>query len=99
MITCKACGSFEKQVKDHKPTYEVEDCPHKDLDRRGSSKHTVMIYCKQCCTHIDARSRKEADEADAISRKITTAITQQQQAANKILDERRLTKGPTRSLC
>jgi hypothetical protein len=92
MITCVECGTCEKQKKDAKPTHDPDNCPHTMLDSRGSTKTMHMAYCKQCCTHIDARDRAQHKKFEDASSKLMIASTDQQQLAEKILEERTLSK-------
>eukprot|EP00973_Karenia_brevis_P077836 10816710-Karenia_brevis.AAC.1 len=41
MVTCVECGHGEKKKTEEKPQFKFEDCPHEELDRRGSNKS----YC------------------------------------------------------
>ena len=90
MVTCLDCGYSEKHKIEEDPKYDTHDCPHEDLDRRGSNKSTVMFYCKQCCTHVDARDRADVEKLDIVRNKLPMASTVQQQLASKILDEQEL---------
>ena len=69
------------------PQYKFEECPHADLDRRGSTKDHVYIWCKLCCNHIDVRPRAKIAELDEAIKKMQIASTEQQKLAIKILDE------------
>jgi hypothetical protein len=51
-----------------------------------------MAYCKQCCTHIDARDRVQRKKFEETSSKLMIASTDQQQLAERILEERTLSK-------
>jgi hypothetical protein len=62
------------------------------LDSRGSTKTMHMAYCKQCCTHIDARDRAQHKKFEDASSELMIASTDQQQLAEKILEERTLSK-------
>ena len=92
MITCVECGTCEKQKKDAKPKHDPDNCPHTMLDSRGSTKTTHMVYCKQCCTHGDARDRDQRKKFENASSELMIASTDQQQLAERILEERILSK-------
>ena len=77
---------------EHKPVYKPDDCPHEVLDRRGSSKATIMFYCRQCCAFVDARKRADAEAFDKTKAHLSVASTTQQRQAEKILDERTLNR-------
>ena len=90
MMTCLDCGHGEKTKIVAQPTHTFDNCPHELLDHRGSSKTTRLFYCKQCCQHIDARSRAEAEAYDKTSTRLATASTGQQKLAAKLLEEQEL---------
>jgi YesN/AraC family two-component response regulator len=52
-----------------------------------------MVYCKQCCTHIDASDRVQRKKFEDASSKLMIVSTDRQQLAEKILEERSLSKG------
>ena len=62
------------------------------MDRRGSTKDKVMIYCKQCCMHIDIRDRDKVEANDHVSKKMVVATPVAQGLQCKLLDESTLTK-------
>ena len=49
-----------------------------------------MIYCKQCCQHVDARCKADAEAFDKTSAKLATAPTGQRKLASKLLEEQDL---------
>ena len=57
MNTCVVCGHGTQDDRVETSVYSPETCPHDVIDRRGSPKDAIMLYCKQCCTHIDCRPR------------------------------------------
>ena len=57
--TCVECGYPERTRVKKNPVYAFENCPHAELDRRGSARGKVAIYCKQCCNHLQIRDRDE----------------------------------------
>ena len=54
--TCVVCGHGEKTRLKETPVFDPETCPHDVTDRRGSTKDHIIVYCRQCCTHIDCKS-------------------------------------------
>ena len=88
MITCLACGFSEKEKKQERPTHDLDHCPHVSSDRRGSSKTTVMFYCKQCCTHVDARDRARVEVQERVNSQMQVASQPQQRLAAAILEEK-----------
>ena len=91
-ITCLECGHGDVRKRVETPTYEPQNCPHEELDRRGSTKNITRIYCKQCSEFIDARDRDATKRVDRMATKLTVASTDQQLLAEQILDEQELTK-------
>ena len=85
--TCMDCGKGAQGKVVGKPTHDPDTCPHDDVDRRGSSSLVAMIYCKQCCTVIDARSQTKAKEYRKISEGLARASTAQQRLAKSLLEE------------
>ena len=51
-----------------------------------------MIWCKQCCTYIDCRSRAEVMVQDKVTKKMLTASSTVQKIAGRLLEERSLTR-------
>ena len=43
-MTCLDCGHAETDKRVEEPTYPVDECPHKDVDYRGSSRTTHRVY-------------------------------------------------------
>lgn len=72
--------------------HTFDDCPHDDIDHRGSTKNTTMYWCKKCCTHIDARDREKAKAAETKATRFAISSSSQQRAASRIMAERELTK-------
>ena len=89
---CLVCGDGTKETRVETPVYIPEVCPHDVIDRRGSHKDTVMIWCKQCCTYIDCRPRAEVLVQDTINEKMFTARSTIQKVAGRLLEKRNLTK-------
>ena len=46
MYTCLDCGHGESREREQVPTWNPDDCPHTNLDNRGSTKNTVMFWRK-----------------------------------------------------
>ena len=46
--TCFACGNSTTTRREERYPYTFENCPHEVVDRRGSSKTTSRVFCKQC---------------------------------------------------
>ena len=49
-----------------------------------------MFYCRQCCTHVDARDRADVDKLDLVRKRLPMASAVRQQLASKIFDEQEL---------
>eukprot|EP00973_Karenia_brevis_P030358 4186177-Karenia_brevis.AAC.1 len=61
-MTCLDCGFAHKEKGENKPRYKFADCPHDDIDRRGSDKKKVRIFCKQCCQYIESVDRNDMEK-------------------------------------
>jgi hypothetical protein len=92
MMTCVECGTCEKQKRDRNPTHDSDKCLRSMLGSRGSTKTTRMVYCEQCCTHVDARDRDQHKKCEETSSKLMIASTDQQQLAERISEERTSSK-------
>ena len=46
--TCFAFGNSTTTRREERYPYTFENCPHEVVDRRGSSKTTSRVFCKQC---------------------------------------------------
>ena len=91
-ITCFDCGHVDVIKRELIPRFSVDQCPHEDVDRRGSSTSVVHFFCKQCCTYIDCRDREQTRVADATAKAIPRATTAQQRLATATLNEQKLDK-------
>ena len=89
-VTCLECGHGSKEKKAEMPTFTPESCPHDEIDRRGSNRQFIVMYCKQCCTHVDMRDRSKTEQFDPVRAKLQLASPDQQRLAAKILDEKTL---------
>ncbi len=88
VVTCLECGHGSKEKKAEMPTFAPESCPHDEIDRRGSNRQFIMMYCKQCCTHVDMRDRNKTEQFDPVRAKLQLASPDQQRLA----PQRSLTK-------
>eukprot|EP00973_Karenia_brevis_P006657 904258-Karenia_brevis.AAC.1 len=77
-MTCLDCGFGHKEKIENKPKFNFEDCPHDEIDRRGSVKKKVRIFCKQCCQYDESVDREDMEEIDTVNKKMTIASTVQQ---------------------
>ena len=51
--TCLDCGHATTERRDEVPRFSFEDCPHTDVDHRGSSRTVFRTYCKMCQEFIN----------------------------------------------
>ncbi len=90
VVMCLECGHGSKEKKVELPKFTPESCPHDEIDRRGSNRQFIMMYCKQCCTHVDMRDREKTEQFDPVRAKLQLASPDQQRLAARILDEKTL---------
>ena len=50
--TYVVCGNSETTRTEENYIYTFENCPHEEVDHRGSSKSTSRVFCKQCGNFI-----------------------------------------------
>ena len=50
--TCIICGHAQQHERDIQYAFTFGNCPHEVVDRRGSSKATSRVFCKQCGNFI-----------------------------------------------
>eukprot|EP00973_Karenia_brevis_P029169 4024258-Karenia_brevis.AAC.1 len=74
-MTCLDCGFGHKIKVEPKPKFKFENCPHNEIDRRGSDKKKVRNFCKQCCQYVDSLDREDMKEVDTVNKKMTIAGT------------------------
>ena len=77
-VTRITCGHGHKEKKEDKPKYCVDVCAHDDIDRRGSTRKFIMMYCKGCQTHVDMRDRVQTEQFDLVRAKLQIATPDQQ---------------------
>ena len=46
--TCRDCGHSTTERRDEIYEHAFDECPHEDVDHRGSSKNNFRTFCKQC---------------------------------------------------
>jgi hypothetical protein len=88
--TCLECGHSTGTENLVVAKCDYDSCPHPDTDNRGSTKSTVIVFCKDCNNIIDVRSREEAASSSREINQIRIASTHQQKLTAKILDEHEL---------
>ena len=58
--TCLDCGHQARTKRVQVFTEPLETCRHQDLDKRGISKFTARLFCKQCGTFVHEMPQAEA---------------------------------------
>ena len=81
------CGHATTEKRQEEPTYPVDECPHEDVDYRGSSRTTHRVYCKQCCTYIDEAPVQVFKERTTIAKKVETVQVDKVPVIESIVDE------------
>ena len=71
--TCLVCGQSETIRRETTPKFSPEDCPHTDVDFRGSSRTTHRTFCKLCCTFIDEAPMDIRKDRVTIAKKVENA--------------------------
>ena len=86
--TCVVCGNSETTRREENYIYTFENCPHEEVDHRGSSKSTSRVFCKQCGNFIheeDIAVRKHRLE---VSKRVEEAPEPVLEVASHVTDPR-----------
>ena len=85
--TCLVCGHSETTRRDQTPKFSPENCPHTDVDSRGSSRTTHRTFCKLCCTFIDEAPMEIRKERVTIAKKVETAPMAKVAIVDSLIEE------------
>ena len=92
--TCFDCGHATTERRQEEPTYPDGECPHEDVDYRGSSRTTHRVYCKQCCTYNDEAPMQVFKERTTTAKKVETVQVNKVSVIESIVDEESQTLTP-----
>ncbi len=68
--TRRDCGHSSKSKRNEEYPFIYENCPHNDLDHRGSSRVTSRTFCKGCGHFIDEQPQVEMKKRVAVSKAV-----------------------------
>ena len=71
--TCLDCGHATTERRNEVPRFTFEDCPHTDVDHRGSSRTVHRTYCKMCQEFIDEMPLEQHQHRVQIAKSVEEA--------------------------
>jgi len=71
--TCLDCGHATTERRNEVPRITFEDCPHSDVDHRGSSRTVHRTYCKMCQDFIDEMPQEQHQRRVQIAKSVEEA--------------------------
>ena len=72
-LTCLDCGHVQRRPQAPAPTGDPSTCEHVHTDNRGSTKHIVKIFCKDCNNVVDEMPRHIFEQRSAVAHRVQHA--------------------------
>ena len=86
-MTCLECGHATTSRRDDQAKYTPENCPHTEVDHRGSSRSTHRTFCKLCLTFVDEKPMVVHRERVEIAKKVESAPVDKVNVIEDLVEE------------